>query len=133
MSRAGYSDDLVNTWDLIRYRGAVASAIRGKRGQAFLKETLAAIQSLPTPTLARDSLQTPTGEVCTLGATFRHRNIDTTEIDPYDYDTVAATLGIVPALVREIAYENDINYPLSEQRYDRMQRWLQANIKDHQP
>jgi hypothetical protein len=37
MSRSGYSDDLEN-WSLIRWRGAVASAIRGRRGQAFLRE-----------------------------------------------------------------------------------------------
>ena len=37
MSRSGYSDDLDN-WDLIRWRGQVSSAIRGKRGQGFLRE-----------------------------------------------------------------------------------------------
>ena len=37
MSRSGYSDSLEN-WDLIRWRGQVASAIRGKRGQQLLKE-----------------------------------------------------------------------------------------------
>ena len=31
MSRSGYEDGL-EMWDLIRWRGAVASAIRGKRG-----------------------------------------------------------------------------------------------------
>lgn len=32
MSRCGYSDDY-DQWALIRWRGAVESAIRGKRGQ----------------------------------------------------------------------------------------------------
>lgn len=46
MSRAGYSDDFeggeLNVW-----RGAVKSAIRGKRGQAFLKELAAAMDAMP--------------------------------------------------------------------------------------
>lgn len=46
MSRSGYSDDIDN-WDLIKWRGQVASAIRGKRGQLFLRELLAALDALP--------------------------------------------------------------------------------------
>jgi hypothetical protein len=34
-NRIPYSDDL-DLWALWRYRGAVASAIRGRRGQRFL-------------------------------------------------------------------------------------------------
>jgi len=47
MSRSGYSDDCDDQWSLICWRGAVKSAIRGKRGQAFLKEMLAALDALP--------------------------------------------------------------------------------------
>ena len=38
MSRSGYTDDIDDLWDWIRYRGAVNSSITGKRGQEFLKE-----------------------------------------------------------------------------------------------
>lgn len=44
MSRHGYSDDCHD--DILsfgQWRGQVASAIRGKRGQAFLKELIAAL------------------------------------------------------------------------------------------
>ena len=34
MSRSGYTDEC-DGWELVRWRGAVNSAIRGKRGQAF--------------------------------------------------------------------------------------------------
>lgn len=37
MGRHGYTDDS-STWDYIRWRGQVASSVRGKRGQEFLKE-----------------------------------------------------------------------------------------------
>lgn len=44
MSRSGYNDDC-DGWALIRWRGAVNSAINGKRGQAFLRELVAALDA----------------------------------------------------------------------------------------
>lgn len=43
MSRSGYNDYSIDNWDLIRWRGQVASAIKGKRGQAFLRELIEAL------------------------------------------------------------------------------------------
>ena len=45
MSRSGYSDDL-EPWDLIRWRGAVNSAIKGKRGRALLQKMADALDAL---------------------------------------------------------------------------------------
>lgn len=57
MSRSGYSDDYDgDNWDLIRWRGAVTSAIRGKRGQAFLREALAALDAMPEKQLIAGDL-----------------------------------------------------------------------------
>jgi hypothetical protein len=47
MSRSQYIDDCDDNWQLIRWRGMVASAIRGKRGQQFLKDLLAALDAMP--------------------------------------------------------------------------------------
>lgn len=105
MSRSGYSDDC-DGWALIRWRGAVASAIRGKRGQAFLRETLAALDALPEKTLAADSLVTDC-EFCTLGAVGRLRGLDMTDVDPDDPSDVALAFGIPRALAAEIMFEND--------------------------
>jgi hypothetical protein len=46
MSRPGYCDDTDN-WQFIRWRGAVKRAIRGKRGQEFLRELLAVPDGQP--------------------------------------------------------------------------------------
>lgn len=40
MSRSGYTDDCDDQWALIRWRGAVNSAIKGKRGQQALRGRL---------------------------------------------------------------------------------------------
>lgn len=106
MSRSGYSEDC-DGWDLVRWRGAVASAIRGARGQAALRELLAALDALPEKRLAADSLMTAEGEFCTLGALGKARGIDLASIDPDDRQAVAEAFGVAEALAAEIMYLND--------------------------
>lgn len=106
MSRSGYSDDC-DGWDLIRWRGAVNSAIKGKRGQAFLRELAAALDAMPDKRLIADELQTAEGDYCTIGVLGAARGIDMSKLDPDDRETVAAAFNIAPALAAEIVYEND--------------------------
>jgi len=109
MSRSGYYEDDGGgqEWAMICWRGAVASAIRGKRGQAMLKEVLVALDALPEKILAAESLVNAEGQYCTLGALGRARGIDMEEIDPEDYEEVAKTFGVAGALAREIMWLND--------------------------
>lgn len=130
MSRSGYSDDCENVG---LWRGAVSSAIRGKRGQAFLKEMLAALNTMPVKRLVTGELET-NGEVCAIGAVGRARSIDMSHIDPEDGDTVAATFGISRVLALEIVYMNDEafdNYwcKTPEARFEKMREWVLDNIK----
>lgn len=134
MSRSNYTETW-NEWALICWRGAVASAIRGRRGQAFLKELLEALDNLPAPRLIAAKLQYE-GEVCTLGALGLKHNLDMSRLDPEDYDSVAEAFQIAPALAREIVYENDEGIYISEtpeQRFLRMRKWVFGNIKKESP
>lgn len=106
MNRSGYSDDC-DQWDLIRWRGAVKSAVRGKRGQQALREIAAALDALPTRELAAESLVTAEGEYCTLGALGRARGLDMSPIDPEDREAVAQAFGIAEALAAEVMFLND--------------------------
>lgn len=106
MSRSGYSDDLDEA-ELNLWRGSVARAIRGKRGQKALREILAALDAMPEKSLAAESLVTADGEYCTLGVLGARRGIDLGKLDPEDWDSVAKAFDIAPALVREIVFEND--------------------------
>jgi predicted outer membrane lipoprotein len=106
MSRSGYSDDC-DGWALIRWRGAVSQAIRGKRGQAMLGEMLQALDALPEPSLAAESLVTADGEYCALGALGQARGIDLEHIDPDDRGSVAQAFGVAEALAAEIMDMND--------------------------
>lgn len=132
MSRSGYSEDC-DGWDLIRWRGAVASAIRGNRGQAFLREMLDALKALPNKRLIARELESNEGEVCALGAVARTRGLDIKGIDPEDGETVAEKFGIARALAQEIVFENDEDYSWNqctpEERYSRMVSWIEQNLK----
>lgn len=131
MSRSGYGDDY-DSWDTIRWRGAVKSAIRGKRGQAFLHEMLAALDALPEKRLITDELENATGEVCAIGAVGRARGVLMDGLDPEDREVVAATFGIAEAMAAEIVYENDeFRRPETpEQRWQRMRNWIESCITD---
>ena len=138
MSRSGYTEDCDNNWDLIMWRGAVASAIRGKRGQSFLKEMLAAIDAMPVKALVKGELHVKdeyAGDmVCAIGAVGRARGLDMTDLDPEEKEKVAAVFKISPALAAEIVYMNDeyIGYwarETPEQRFVRMRSWIVDQIR----
>lgn len=131
MSRSGYCDDL-DDWDMIRWRGQVASATRGKRGQAFLVDLLAALDAMPEKYLIAEELQAANGEVCALGALGLKRGIDMTQIDPGEYDVVSAIFGIAEQLAREVAYMNDEYYDneTPEERFVKMRQWVLGQIRN---
>ena len=133
MSRSGYDDDYIETWPMIRWRGAVTSAIRGKRGQALLREMLAALDALPEPKLIAYELIDSDGNCCALGAVAKARAIDVTGIDPEDRYHVSERFGIAYALACEIAYWNDegsIGPDTPERRFARMRAWVEEQIRD---
>jgi hypothetical protein len=132
MNRSGYSDDIDDNWSLIRWRGAVASAIRGRRGQAFLREMLAALDAMPYKRLITEDLVAD-GEVCALGAVGAARGYDMVDMDPEDRSGVAGTFGIAEALAAEIMFINDEPWwPREEQspevRWSHVRAWVAAQI-----
>ena len=131
MSRSGYIEDCDDQWALIRWRGAVKSALKGKRGQSFLKEMLAALDAMPTKRLVANELECSDGSVCAIGSVGKARGIDMSKLDPEDYSTVAHTFGIAQALAQEIVWLNDEEGPANEtpeHRFDRIRRWVVREI-----
>jgi hypothetical protein len=124
MSRSGYSDDCEG-WELIRWRGAVASALRGKRGQEFLRKLLAALDAMPNKRLIEGELEQD-GEVCALGSLGRAQGMDMSKLDPTEPEEVASAFGISPALVKELTFVNDEwNWrETPEERYEVVRNWV---------
>lgn len=129
MTRSNYSDDC-DGWDLIRWRGAVEAAIRGKRGQKLLREMLAALDAMPTKSLIANYLER-NGEHCALGVVGAARGIPMAEIDPDDPIEVAQAFDIAYALAKEIAFVNDDSWPYvtSEQRWLYVRAWAAEQIR----
>lgn len=131
MSRSGYSEDLDDNWQLIRWRGMVASAIRGKRGQKFLTDLLGALDAMPEKRLISDDLEAH-GEVCAIGALGRARGINMQHIDPECPDQVASVFDIAECLAQEVVYENDEGSwydETPEKRWIRMRAWVQSKVR----
>lgn len=125
MSRSNYDYDL-EPWEIIRWRGAVKSAIRGRRGQSLLREMLNALDALPEKTLIANELEAD-GQFCALGAVGKNRDIDLQSIEPDDYLEVANTFGVAAALVREIAEINDIGSD-NALRWKSVRAWVASQI-----
>lgn len=108
MSRSGlYECDGEDVLAHGRWRGAVASAIRGKRGQAFLRELAEALDAMPDKQLVAGELQTEDGCHCALGVLADKRGLDVASMDVDDYDAIADSLGVNAKIAQEIMWEND--------------------------
>lgn len=150
MSRSGYIDDCDDQWQFIKWRGQVAAAMRGKRGQAFLLEMWNAMQSLPEHKLIANALEAD-GAVCAIGAVGKVRGVDMSKLDPDDYNSVAAAFGIPHQLAQEIVYMNDeafgyhgyqaegpsrygragvwMRRPYTpEERFEKMKNWIEGKL-----
>ena len=129
MSRSGYSYDLDN-WALIKWRGMVASAIRGKRGQRLLRELAEAMDAMPVKVLVANALHSD-GAYCALGVVGAKRGIDLDSIDPEDPPQVSEAFDIAECLAQEIAEINDSNYmrETTEQRWTRVRKWVAEQTK----
>lgn len=139
MSRSGYSDDCEN---MAMWRGMVASATRGKRGQRFLGDLLAALDAMPEKRLINGALQTDDGEVCAIGALGKARGIDMSDVDSDEPSEVAPLFDIAECLAQEVVYMNDEYYDRTvtedkksyrdytpEERWQKMRAWVAKQIR----
>lgn len=133
MSRSGYVDysDHSN-WDVIKWSGAVKSALRGRRGQRFLRELAEAMDAMPVKELIADELEHD-GGYCALGVLGAARGLDLGKIAPEDECQVSKAFDIARALAMEVMFENDEcgNYgETPARRWVRMRRWVEENLKE---
>ena len=130
--RSGYDEDC-DGWELIRWRGAVASAIRGKRGQQLLREMADALDAMPNKRLIADELEDrSSGDVCAIGSVGRCRGINMGQLDPYEPKSIANAFGVAPALVMEIAHVNDewiSGQQSPEKRWATVRRWVSEQLQ----
>lgn len=130
MSRSGYSDDN-DPWAHIRWRGQVASATRGKRGQRMFIELRDALDAMPNKRLITGDLEAD-GEVCTLGALGQARGIDMKDLDICDTEALGETFDVAHQLAAEVMWMNDDAWPYcfsDEDRWTRVRAWVDQQIR----
>ncbi len=131
MSRSGYDYDGDGNINL--YRGSVERALRGKRGQAFLREMVTALDAMPIKALVADEIVRDSEHVCAMGAVALARGLDVSSLDAEDGAAVGRTLGIAESMAREIAFENDDDFGGGREtpaaRWTRMRAWAVAHLR----
>jgi len=130
MSRSGYVDESDDILEFGRWRGRVASAIRGRRGQALLRRLRAALDAMPRKRLIQGEFVAD-GEACALGSIALHeRWPDAETVDSTEHDLLGERLDIASCLVKEIEYVNDDAFwtdtPAS--RWRTMSKWVDEHL-----
>lgn len=145
MSRSGYTDDDCDGY-LALYRGTVASAMRGKRGQKLLCDFVAALDAMPDKRLGAGAIKDEDGCMCSLGVVADARGLDMSDVkfDDYGYSAgpnlskkeFADRFDVAECMANEVMYMNDevSNYwdrpETPEQRWHRMRAWAISHIKE---
>jgi hypothetical protein len=130
MSRSGYTEDCDGNYNL--YRGSVARALSGKRGQSFLREMATALDAMPVKELVAGEIVRDSEHVCAMGSVAVARKLDVSDLDVEDAYFIAKRFGIAESMAREIAYHNDEGGVKNETpalRWKRMREWIDAQLR----
>ena len=100
------------------------------RSQMFLIELAQDMDAMSEKILIANELIDSNGSCCTIGVICKARGIDVAEIDYDDPHSVASRVGIAHQMVSEIENENDDwRKETPEERWIRMRKWVDSNIK----
>jgi hypothetical protein len=129
MSRHGYSDQYDGS-QLAMWRGVISSATRGKRGQAFFRSLVAALDAMPEKSLVAGELETQEGAVCALGCLGKARGVDISGVDTEDWGTLGELFDIAPQLAQEVMFINDDGGARAdENRWKLVRDWAARQIR----
>lgn len=108
MSRHGYGDG--DSYYPGLWEGIVGSAMRGKRGQAFFRALIGALDAMPEKRLIAGAARKD-GDFCALGALGHARGLPMDDIefhmDANDWDALGRLFDIAAPLAQEVMYNND--------------------------
>jgi hypothetical protein len=111
------------------WRGVIMSATRGKRGQAFFRALVEALDAMPDKRLVAGELETEEGSVCALGCLGKHRGIAIGSVDTEDWDKLGELFDIAPQLAQEVMHVNDERGQQSpEDRWRAVRHWAARKI-----
>jgi len=108
--------------------------MRGRRGQAFLKELADEMDAMPVKELIAGELVREGGECCAIGVVCKSRGVDVAKLDYEDWNAVGESVDIAGQMAAEIEYENDDCGPYGRretpaERWTRMRKWVEKKLK----
>lgn len=89
-----------------------ASALKGRRGQKFLRSLIAALDAMPVKELVSGEFRAAEGQQDALGAVAAARGVDLYHIEGWDHRLMGLRLDIPSSLVAEIIAQNDHGVPV---------------------
>lgn len=153
--RIGYSDEEDYPGQFGLWQGNCQRSLKGRAGQAALRELEAALLALPDKRLIEGELADDEGSVCAIGALAKHEGRLTEELraeGEYDMEDVGVDLGMPRLVAWKVVEMNDIQFagtdlvfgegpyrwpgeqpyfyvPITpEQRYERMLAWVREQL-----
>ena len=133
--RINYSEDEDSPGQFGLWQANCRRSIKGKAGQAALRELEQALLTQPEKRLISDESQNAEGEVCAIGALAKYRGIEKTEADPEDMEEVGIELGMPRLVARKVVCLNDVelgiyglNSVTPEERYERVLAWVRRQL-----
>lgn len=153
--RIGYSDEEDYPGQFGLWQGNCQRSLKGRAGQAALRELEAALLALPDKRLIAEELMDDNGAVCGIGAVAKFRGVITEEMraqGEHDMEGVGVDLGMPRLVAWKIVEMNDLQFSgtnllfaegpyrwpaeqpyayievTPEQRYERMLKWVREQI-----
>ncbi len=145
MSRSGFSE--IDEWDqetilaMGRTKGRITSATRGRRGQAFLRLALSALDRMEDKRLAGGTFGVgDAGCMCLMSsvATETGRASVLSDLDPWDGEgacfRLAEAFDVAPVLVQDLVWDNDENAPRDPaKRWEWMRARIASALQEQEP
>jgi hypothetical protein len=132
MTRLYYDDDDSDPSQEGLAAGALCSAIRGKRGQRFIRDLVQALDALPLPELAAGALEDEeTGCCCAFGAVRRFRGADAVPLwfhpmeEDMTPDNLAEPFNVSETLAWAVVQANEDGMTGNDES-TRRRRWKQV-------
>ena len=137
--RITYNEDEGYPGQFALWEANCRRSIRGRRGQAELKQLEAALRALPQQRLTKDTL-VEGDDVCAIGAYARYKGFTLADYDPEDEtDQVGVAAGMPRLVAWSVVAQNDLHcntfwgIPLvrdmtPEERYVKVLAWVRGHI-----
>ncbi len=129
--RLSYSEEEDYPGQFGLWQGNCKRSLKGKDGQAELKELRAALLALPEKRLIHGSLIDADGEVCAVGAYARYKGLNLSKFDPEsDTDDVGIEAGMPKLVAWKVVEMNDMELDTEtpEKRYEKMLTWVESQL-----